>query len=471
MSALAEKSSSSADRPMAEELSHFAVELTYDAIPAAVRERAKHLILDSVGVALASTKYPFASVSLGALDELATGTSAVIGAGRRLALRDAVLMNGVLVHGLDFDDTHTRGVIHATASSFPCALALADRDDMDGKSLLAAYVCGVEVSTRIGAVAKGGFHKAGFHPTGLIGAFGCALAAAKLLKLDPERATMAQGIVLSMASGSMEFLGEGAWTKRLHPGWAGAAGITAATLAKHGFVGPRHAYDGRFGLYASYLGQHLAMADLALATENLGCSWQVEQVAIKPFPACHLAHASADAAIALHKAHGLSGSAIRRVRVLVPQEAVEIVCEPIANKRKPANDYDAQFSIPYIVATGLLKGRFTLADLDDAARSDLAVMSLASRVDYEVDPKSTFPRHYTGEVVVETEDGRSLRHREGINRGCADRPLTNDEVVEKFQDNAQRAVSRHSAERILNAVLNLERAGARTLADALCERS
>ncbi len=471
MSALAEKSSSSADRPMADELSHFAVELTYDAIPAAVRERAKHLILDFVGVALASTKYPFASVSLGALEELATGTSAVIGIGRRLALRDAVLMNGVLVHGLDFDDTHTRGVIHATASSFPCALALADRDDVNGKSFLAAYVAGVEVSTRIGAVAKGGFHKAGFHPTGLIGAFGCALAAAKLLKLDPERATMAQGIVLSMASGSMEFLGEGAWTKRLHPGWAGAAGITAATLAKHGFVGPRHAYDGRFGLYASYLGQHLAKADLALVTENLGRSWQVEQVAIKPFPACHLAHASADAAIALHKAHGLSGNAIRRVRVLVPQEAVEIVCEPIANKRKPANDYEAQFSIPYIVATGLLKGRFTLADLDDAARGDLAVMSLAARVDYEVDPKSTFPRHYTGEVVVETEDGRSLRHREGINRGCADRPLTNDEVVEKFQDNAQRAVSRHSAERILNAVLNLERAGARTLADALCERS
>jgi 2-methylcitrate dehydratase PrpD len=153
MSALAEKSSPDADRPIAEELSDFTVQLTYDAIPAASRERAKHLILDSVGIALASTKYDFASVSLAALDELETGTSAVIGIGRRLALRDAVLMNGILVHGLDFDDTHTPGVLHATASSFPCALALADRDEMDGKALLVAYVAGMEVATRLGSAA------------------------------------------------------------------------------------------------------------------------------------------------------------------------------------------------------------------------------------------------------------------------------------------------------------------------------
>lgn len=470
MPALA-KSSPQVDRPLAEELSQFVLQLSYDAIPAAVRERAKHLILDSVGIALASTKYPFASVSLSALEELGTGKSAVIGIGRRLALRDAVLMNGILIHGLDFDDTHSRGVIHATASSFPCALALADRANMDGRTLLSAYVAAMEVATRLGSVAKGGFHQVGFHPTGLIGAFGCALAAARILGLDPDRATMAQGIVLSMASGSLEFLEDGAWTKRLHPGWAGVAGITAATLAKHGFVGPRAAYDGRFGLYASHLGNHFEKVDLGLATENLGRSWQIDEVAVKPIPACHFTHAAADAAIALHKAYGLSNKDIRRVRTLVPQEVVKTVCEPVANKRNPANSYDAQFSIPYTVATGLLKGRFTLAELEDEALHDSAVLSLASRVDYEVDPASTFPRHYTGEVIVDTEDGRRLRHREGINRGCADRPLTNDEVVAKFLDNAERAVSRDTAERIRNAVLDLDRQNARTLADALCAKA
>jgi 2-methylcitrate dehydratase PrpD len=456
------------DRTLSEELSQFALQLSYDEIPVSVRERAKHLILDSVGIALASTKYPFASVSLAALEELGTGQSAVIGVGRRLSLRDAVLMNGILVHGLDFDDTHTRGVIHGTASSFPCVLAIADREEADGKALLSAYVAAMEVATRLAAVAKGGFHQIGFHPTGLIGAFGCALATARLLGLDPERATMAQGIVLSLASGSLEFLEDGAWTKRMHPGWAGVAGITAGTLAKHGFVGPRKAYDGRFGLYASYLGSHFEWADLALATENLRRGWQIGEVAIKPIPACHFTHAAADAAIALHNSYDLSGQAIRRVRVLVPQETVKAVCEPVANKRRPANSYDAQFSIPYIVASGLLKGRFTLAELEDAALHDSAVLALATRVDYEIDPASTFPRHYTGEVIVETEDGRRLRHREAINRGCADRPLGNDEVVAKFFDNAERAISRTAAERIRDAVLDLDRQNARTLADRLC---
>ena len=470
MTALAHETSPQTNNTLAEELSQFALALSYDEIPAAIRERAKHLILDSVGIALASTKYPFASVSFSALNELATGESPVIGIGRRLALRDAVLMNGILIHGLDFDDTHSRGVIHATSSSFPCALALTDREDADGKTLLSAYVAAMEVATRLGAVAKGGFHKVGFHPTGLVGAFGCTLAAARILGLDPDRATMAQGITLSMASGSLEFLEDGAWTKRMHPGWAGVVGITAATLAKHGFIGPRGAYDGRFGLFASHLGKYFQHADLELATQNLGHNWQIDEVAVKPIPACHFTHAAADAAAMLHNEHGLPAEAIRRVQVLVPQEVVKTVCEPVANKRNPANSYDAQFSIPYIVATGLLKGRFTLAELEDQALSDPAVLNLASRVDYEIDAASTFPRHYTGEVIVETEDGRTLRHREGVNRGCADRPLSNNEIVSKFFDNADRAVPRKVAELIRDAVLDLDHHNTRSLADALCAK-
>jgi len=470
MSALVHDTVPGIPHTLSEELSKFALGLSYAEIPAAVRDRAKHLILDSVGIALASTKYPFAAASLAALDQLSAGKSPVIGIGRRLALRDAVLMNGILIHGLDFDDTHSRGVIHATSSSFPCALALADRDDQDGKALLAAYVAAMEVATRLGSVAKGGFHQVGFHPTGLVGAFGCALAAARILGLDAERATMAQGITLSMASGSLEFLEDGSWTKRMHPGWAGVVGITAATLAAHGFVGPRGAYDGRFGLYASHLGKYFEQADFALATEHLGRSWQIEEVAVKPIPACHFAHAAADAAAVLHKQHGVAAKQIRRVRVLVPQEVVKTVCEPVTNKRNPANSYDAQFSIPYIVATALLKGRFTLAELEDGALKDRAVLNLASRVDYEIDHGSTFPRHYTGEVILETEDGRILRHREAINRGCADRPLSNDDVVAKFFDNAGRAIARNNAERIRDAVLDFDRRSARSLADTLCAR-
>ena len=225
----------------------------------------------------------------------------------------------------------------------------------------------METSTRLASVAKGGFHQIGFHPTGLIGIFGCTLAASRLLGLDREQ-TMAQGIALSMAAGSLEFL------KRRRLDEANASGlgsfkrITAATLAKHGFVGPRAAYEGRFGLFASYLGPKMAGADLDLATKNLGKSWQIDEVAIKPIPACHFAHASAEAAIALSTVKVPQRH--RSVEVLVPAEVIKTVCEPVENKRAPANSYDAQFSIPYIVATGLLRGRFTLDELEDKAIGD-----------------------------------------------------------------------------------------------------
>jgi 2-methylcitrate dehydratase PrpD len=455
---------------LSDQYARFGLGLHLRDIPRAVQTRAKHLILDAVGIALASRGYTYADVSLAAFSELGSGTSPVIGFGRRLALRDAAMMNGVLIHGLDFDDTHSRGVIHSTTSALPCVLALADRDDMSGADLLSAYIVAMEVSTRVASAAKGGFHQAGFHPTGLVGAFGCAVAAARLLHLDELQVAHAQGIVLSMAAGSLEFLEDGAWTKRVHPGFAAASGITAATLAKHGFTGPRSAYEGRFGLYASHLGKRLEEDDLQLATEGLGSSWQIDEVAIKPLPACHFTHAVADAAIALHQEHRFSAQnldSIKRVVAKVPRGTVEVVCEPLEPKRKPVTSYDAQFSVPYIVATALLKGRFTLDELEPAALADPAVLALAARVDYEIDPDTTFPRHYTGEVVVERSDGTRVAHREAINRGCADRPVSNDDIVTKFYANAQRSVSRSAAEQIAQSVLQLDERPARALADTL----
>ncbi|AXF01766.1 MmgE/PrpD family protein [Paraburkholderia hospita] len=452
---------------ISQRLAAFTTHLKLDEVPQDVRERAKHLMLDSIGLSYATLKLPYATSTLAAMQELGTGEATVFGHRERLALRDAMLLNGLLIHSLDFDDTHARGVIHSTASALPCAFNLAEREDASGADLLLAYLCAMEVSTRIGAAAKSGFHHAGFHPTGLAAVFGCSLAAARLLDLNEEAARHAQGIALSMASGNLEFLQDGAWTKRLHPGWAAVAGTTAATLAKHGYIGPGAPYEGRFGLYALYLKTSPDAPDLALATHGLGETWEIDDVSLKPIPACHFTHASSDAAVALYREHRVSADEIERVVVRVPEATIPIVCEPVANKQKPANSYDAQFSIPYIVATGLLRGRFTLDDLDPAALTDKEVRALAARVTHEADPDTTFPRHYTGEVIVYTRDGQRLAHREAINRGSADRPLSNDDIVAKFYDNAQRGVSREEAERICEAVLSLDRQPARALANVL----
>jgi 2-methylcitrate dehydratase PrpD len=467
MNIVDKKIHSDQDNSISDRLSAFGLGLSFEAIPEKVRERAKYLMLDAIGIAYASHSFVFGRATMEAMRSLGAGSSPVIGFGRSLSPRDAAVMNGVLAHGLDYDDTHSPGVIHATASSLPLALALSDQLRVSGRDLLLAYTAAMETSTRLGSVAKGGFHQVGFHPTGLIGIFGCTLAASRLFGLSAEQATMAQGIALSQAAGSLEFLEDGAWTKRMHPGWAASSAITAATLAKYGFIGPRAAYEGRFGLFASHLGPLMASADMSLATEKLGQTWQIEEVAIKPIPACHFTHAAADAAVALSAK--VKPADIKSIDVLVPAEVIKTVCEPEENKRAPANSYDAQFSIPYIVATGLLRGRFTLDELEDKAIADGEVLALARRVNYAADPASTFPKHYTGEVIVTLVGGDKIRHREGINRGCADRPLTNDEIEMKYFDNACRILKRDHAERVRDAVVALDRSPAAALGDILAK--
>jgi 2-methylcitrate dehydratase PrpD len=444
----------------------FARALTLDAVPEIVRARASHLMLDAAGTGLAALGEEWGDRAFAAARDLGQGRGAVLGHGRALGPREAALLNGVLMHGLDYDDTHSRGVIHATVTSLPAALATADHVGASGADMLKAYIIAMEISTRVSSVAAGGFHRHGFHPTGLAGAFGATVGAGLLLGLDEEQLVMAQGIVLSMAGGSLEFLEDGAWTKRIHPGWAASSAFTAATLAKHGYVGPRAAYEGRFGLYSLYL-RETAPALLAEATKGLGERWEIEEVSVKPLPACHMTHAAGDAAAAICGEHGLTAEQIAKVTVLVPEGVVPIVCEPSAPKKVPATSYDAQFSIPYVVATGLVKGRFTLDELDKAALTDTDVLALAQKVDYAIDPASDYPAHFTGEVIVETVDGRRIVKREAINRGAPDRPITNDEIRAKYTDNAARALPREKAAEIAEAVLTIADRPAADLADLL----
>lgn len=438
-------------------LARFAAEFSYESIPEEVRERAKLLILDAVGIAFASTRYDFAHRALSGVRALAgEGPHAVIGRPERLPVRDAALLNGILVHGLDYDDTHMSAIVHPTASAFPCALAAAERAGAPGSDLLAAYVLGVEVATRLGQINKGGFHHVGYHPTGILGHFACALVAGRLLGLSAGQLVHAQGIAYSTAAGPQEFLEDGAWTKRFHPGWAAASGITAAALAAGGFTGPTRAYEGRFGLFNTHLGATAAASDYAAATRGLGREWELFGVAVKPFPTCHFTHACADSALALVREHGLRPEDVRQVRALLPAETIPIVTEPVANKLRPSSDYDAKFSIQFILAACLARGRFGLAELAEDALKDPAILALAETVKAEADPDSPFPKYFSGGVVVTTRDGRELVHRERVNRGAGERALSAGEISAKFFENATLAVSRQRAEAVRQAVLGLD---------------
>ena len=453
---------------IAQKLAGFVADFDGGSIPAKTRERAKYLILDAVGVALASTQYDFAHHILSGIRALAgEGKCAVIGLPARLPLRDAMLMNGALIHGIDFDDTHIRAIVHPTASAFTCAFNMAEKLGLTGREMLAAYVLGVEIVTRVCDAAKGHFHDLGFHPTGIAAHFSCALQAGWLHGLTVQQLTMAQGFVGSTAAGSQEFLEEGAWNKRMHPGWAGAAGVSAALMARNGFVGPTKPYEGRFGLYKSHLGPLESDVNYAAITAGLGDIWELHGVAVKPYPICHLIHACADSALILREKHELQADHIAKIQALVPRPTLHIIAEPAANKLKPANDYDAKFSTQFVVAACLVRGRFGLAELQSDALNDARILALASKVECVPDPDATYPQYFSGGLIVTTTDGRVFRHHEPVNRGAGERALSGEEIAAKFIDNACLALSRPRAEIVQEVVLNLEKYAARDIASAL----
>ena len=430
----------------------FAARTTLDDIPADVLERARHLVLDAVGLAFASTSHPFSGVALRALTAFGgAGEQPVLGLAERLPARDAAVLNGVLIHGMDFDDTHIPAVTHVSAAALPAALAAAIAAGADTRELLLAYVLGVEVSARVGIGGAGGFHDVGFHPTAVAGAFGAAVAAGRVSGLDAAGITTAQGVVGSMSAGLLEFLADGSWTKRLHPGWAAMSGLTAAGFAKAGWSGPPAVYEGRFGLYNT----HLAGRDTRpeAVCDGLGETWELMRTAVKPYPICHFNHAFADAALTLRPEIG--DTAVAAIRCAIHPVPGKVVCEPPAAKWAPRDEYDAKFSLPYVVATALLRGRFTLAELSDEALADRAVLDLAQKVQVCDDPDSAFPAAYSGAIEIELADGRVLRHREQVNRGHEERPLGNDEIVAKFRGTIGRAAPDAVADRVQEAVLGL----------------
>lgn len=435
-------------------------------VPAAVVERAKLHILDAIGLGFASHAYDYAKSAIAGVEAIgASGGCTVLGRSRGYDVRDAALLNGILVHGLDFDDTHLASIIHPTATALPAALAMGEVVNASGEDLLAAFLAGAETGIRIGAAVDGGLHHVGYHATGVVSHFASAIAAGRLLSLTEDQILTAQGIAGSTASGIQVFLEEGAWTKRFHPGWGAVAGITAARLAQHGFKGPSRPYEGRFGLFETHLQAAADHAKAHALTEGLGEVWRFGETALKPYPVCHFIHGCADAAIELH--YEIAGAEITAVRAFLPQPTLHIVAEPAEQKERPTTDYEGKFSAQFVIANCLLKGKFGMADLLPEALADPSIRALTLKVKCEADPDSAFPVYFSGGVEVTLADGRTLKRHVRVNSGAGERAMTQEQVVAKFMGSATLTLPAARAERVCAAVLDLDRIPARELATAL----
>ena len=441
--------------PLSRAIADRVIALERDQVPQDVWDYLKLCLADAVGIAFASRAYDFAHKSLDSLNLLGSeGISTIIGQSATVSLRDAALMNGLLIHGLDYDDTHLASVVHCSASAFPAALALAEQRGLSGAELLLATLMAIEVDAMLGTQAGGVFQQVGFHPTGVVGVFGATVAAARMMGADSEALVRAQGVALSLSSGSMAFLDDGSWTKRLHPGWAASAALQAAALGVSGFQGPGEAYGGRFGFYALYAPG--TSVETEAVSSQLFRDWALRTVAIKPYPICHFNHAPVDAALALRSEHAIAPDVIKSVTILLDDRQLGVVASPIEAKRAPQSEYDAKFSAPYAVATALCKGSFSLADLEDAARMDPEVLSLAQRVVCAHDARSRYPDTFSGGVKITLTDGTELEHFEAVNRGAEGQLLPAEQVKAKFLDNCALTIPADRAEQLWNVMLNLD---------------
>jgi 2-methylcitrate dehydratase PrpD len=348
-----------------ETLAAFAAETPGDAIPGAVRERALALAIDLIAsivrAANESESTPAILAMLERLGLAAAGPCTVFGLNRRYGAAAAALLNGALGHSLDFDDTHAQASLHPSAPVVPAALAAAEIAGASGADLIAAIVLGFEVCCRLGIALDPAAHYArGFHPTATAGNFGAAAAAGRLLGLNASQMASAFGVAASQASGSLQFLANGAWNKRYQVGEAAMKGLMAATLAAEGFAGSAMAIEGRHGFLKGY--SNGARPELAVA--GLGESWETLRIAVKPYPTCRYTHAALDGLLRLKAENGWRAEDVTGIAVGLHRNGIALVGAPIEAKRRARSVVDGQFSMPFAAAVALLRGRFGWDDYD-----------------------------------------------------------------------------------------------------------
>ncbi len=417
---------------VAQHLVEHIAKLNAATLPPGVKQKCEDLLIDVVGLCVTSRNEDYTQAAINGCDD--DGPCTAIGHARTLSAASAAFVNGTACHGEDFDDTFEGGPVHAGAVIVPAVLAACERHKPDGQAAMLGIAVGTEVMCRLSTVVPKAAHKAGFHPTAIYGTMGAAAGVSVALGLNAKQTVAALGIAGSMASGIIEYLAEGTWTKRMHPGWAAQSGIRAALLARAGFTGPRTVFEGVHGLFHGFA--HTTQGNYDALIGDFGTRWVTETLAFKPYPCGTMAHPYIDCAKRL-AARGIKATDIKEMVCEVAEGTVHRLWEPLANKQKPPNGYAAKFATPYILATGFVKGGVGLGDFTPEAVRDPEVLALAAKVRYEIDPNNPYPNAFTGHIRATLNDGSVVEDRQPHFRGGAKEPLTRQDIEEKFTLNAK----------------------------------
>jgi 2-methylcitrate dehydratase PrpD len=425
--------------------------ISLDRLPQRTLDVAFDDLLDAAGLCVAARQSDYIAALLKGWD--GEGSCTAIGHSRGLDAAGAALVNGTAIHGEDFDDTLEGAPIRVGAMVIPAVLAACERHRRSGADALRGIVAGLETVCRINQVVPGAIHKAGFHPVGILGTIGAAAGTGVALGLDKVQMGRALGIAGSFSSGIGEFLTEGVWTKRLHPGWSAHCGYRAAMLGQAGFVGPRTIFEGRRNLFKVFSRDTPAKLDGML--DGLGESFLLEAIAFKPYACGTMIHPYIDCMIEL-AASGVQADDIVNVVCEAAEGPVDRLWEPLADKHAPPSGYAAKFSMPFGMAVGFFDGDAGLAQFTDEKARDPRILALARRIRYVIDPANPYPDNYTGHVRASLRDGSVREIRRPHMRGGRHQPLTREDLVAKFHGNvAHGGLSRAFGEELLATCLGI----------------
>jgi 2-methylcitrate dehydratase PrpD len=413
------------------------------------RAMVRRLLVDVAGLCAAARRTDYVAACLASVE--GKGRSTVIGHKGGFTALDAALVNGTAAHGEDFDDTFEGGPVHAGAPVVPAVLAVAERDSLSGEAVIRAVATGVETMCRLALVAPQAIHKAGFHPTAVIGALATTAAVATLRGVPAETAARALGIAGSMASGIIEYLADGSSTKRLHAGLAAQSGIRAVALAESGFTGPLTVLEGKHGFFHGFAPSRTP--DFSKVTDGFGEDWIGATIAFKPYACGTMTQPYVDCARELARS-GVRAEDIVAIVCEVGEGTVHRLWEPLALKQSPPNGYAAKFSSPDCIAAGFLLGGAGLEAFEDTAIRDNARRVLAAKVSYVIDPANPYPKAFTGHIRATLADGTVREVRQGHMRGGVNAPLSDAEIIAKYRDNCH--FGGWSAERAARAFTALE---------------
>ena len=389
------------------------------------------ILIDIIGLCIAARNNDYVKA---VIDASEPGDFTLLGHDMRVSASSAAIVNGTAAHGEDFDDTFEGGPVHSGVVMVPAMLAAAERFQLNSADIMLGLVAGNEILCRLALTLPKAIHKSGFHPTAVLGSFAAAFGIAVACRADSKVIANALGIAGSMASGIIEYLGDGSWTKRMHPGWAAESGLRAYAMARAGFVGPRYVFEGEHGAFKVFAASVKPKLDCLF--DGLGEDFVSNTISFKPYPCGTMIQPYIDCARQLRE-QGIKPADVESVVCETAEGYVHRLWEPLDIKRVPPTPYAAKFSVPFGVALGLIRGHADLGDYTAESISDPDLLALAARVNYQVDPENPYPERFTGHVKVFFKDGTQKEVRQGYMRGGRDAPLSQQEITEKFYANCR----------------------------------